>query len=205
MVICEWIQRITLIFWRPYKLKKIRFSAGFLLLCSWLLYGARSGIVLQGFASCLLHELGHLLALRRFNIGVTEIRVSCFGAKIKLARTPSYLQELFVAAAGPAVNLLLACFFCSTSFGTVFAGINLSLAVFNLLPISQLDGARILRCAANLLLCQRRADQLSNVLSALTGIVFLFFGLYAAFVWQNVTLLLMCIWVLKTTSMEKYF
>ena len=66
-----------------------------------------------------------------------------------LERSLSYGRELFCALAGPAVNVLLAVVSArgSGERQLLFAGINLALALFNLLPLPPLDGGRALLCA----------------------------------------------------------
>ena len=180
------------------RIGKLRFSSGFLLLCSWLLYRDQSGIVWLGLISCVLHELGHILCLSLLGSHIKEITITIFGAKIEFENYLSYVEELIVAAAGPAVNLSLALmgnFFLSPTF----AGVNLALSVFNLLPVGPLDGARILYC----LTAQLGNDSLSHridscvtfAFTAVSGVTGVLIALYGG----NLTLLFMCLWLLTGT------
>ena len=115
------------------------------------------------FASIVLHELGHSLVARRFGIEMRGITLHLFGGAAELEEEPtSAVAELWVAAAGPATSLLLAALFRFVAFAVAglstaelpiemlmryLAGLNLVLAIFNLLPAFPLDGGRILRAA----------------------------------------------------------
>jgi Zn-dependent protease len=126
------------------------------------------------FGSILLHELGHALASRRLGIGIVGIDLWFFGGMARQAREPETPgEELKVAAAGPAVTLVLLVLF---ALGTQLAGgaeaaakavvhedavrvsaglallwwlgtINAVLLLFNLIPAFPLDGGRIARAA----------------------------------------------------------
>lgn len=128
------------------KLGRVEVSRGALLLLAWLLYRRGEGLAAGLFAACLLHELGHIFMLFLMDISVKLIYITAFGAKICLERMMTYPEELVAAAAGPAVNLLLALLWAKRPGGQTFAGINLSLAIFNLLPVGMLDGGRLLSC-----------------------------------------------------------
>ena len=71
-----------------------------------------------------LHELGHLTAVYALGGSVTRLRLTAAGAELRLAGMPGYGAELACAAAGPAVNLILA--LASARLGTqravLFAG-----------------------------------------------------------------------------------
>ena len=124
------------------------------------------------FGSILLHEIGHALVALRNKIGITEITLWMFGGIAGLKRDPdSAGVEFRIAAAGPAVTLLIAA--ACLGAGTVIDGgafweaadasttaprspppsrcspgsanINLTILVFNLLPAFPLDGGRIAR------------------------------------------------------------
>lgn len=111
----------------------------------WLSSPALLGALLL---AALCHELGHYAALRRLGGWVRELRISVWGAEMRLGGRLSYGGELLAAAAGPAVNLLLGAAF-SAAGGRhellyLLAGAQLVLGLFNLLPILPLDGGRIL-------------------------------------------------------------
>src|ERR1700733_6297465 len=60
------------------------------------------------FASLVLHELGHALMARRLGIGIVGINLWFFGGLSQMRREPETAGEEFkIAAAGPAVTLLL--------------------------------------------------------------------------------------------------
>ncbi|MBQ7565812.1 MAG: hypothetical protein IJT18_01710 [Oscillospiraceae bacterium] len=103
-------------------------------------YGTVWGLLL--FAA-LLHECGHLLALRLCRAELHTVRIGALGAEI--VTTPlTRSQELFCAAAGPAANLI----FCALSLlpgWRLFALLHAALLLFNLLPVYPLDGGRMLR------------------------------------------------------------
>lgn len=123
---------------------------------SWAL--AATFAVLLG-VSVLAHELGHTLVALRMGIPVRRVRLFLLGGLSEVARTPRRPgQEGLVAAAGPAVSVVLA-IVCAGLLLAVPAGgatwllvaqcsvANLAVGVFNLLPGLPLDGGRMMRAA----------------------------------------------------------
>ena len=96
--------------------------------------------------AAVLHEMGHYWMLRRLHARVTALRITALGAEMQVAGRLSYGGEVLAAAAGPAVNLLLALLLglggrlCEALY--LFSGAQLVLGAFNLLPIPPLDGGR---------------------------------------------------------------
>ncbi|MES2144630.1 MAG: site-2 protease family protein [Pseudomonadota bacterium] len=112
------------------------------------------------FASLILHELAHSLVARRFGLRVGSITLFLFGGVAELDEEPaSARSEVLIALAGPVASLVLAALLwvamqmdraadLSPALRALLgylAGINLVLAVFNLLPAFPMDGGRVLR------------------------------------------------------------
>lgn len=112
------------------------------------------------FASLLAHELSHALVARRNGLQVGDITLCLFGGVARLSGEASNPgAELCIAGIGPLVSLVLGLVFLvvagllemSGYHGLVLAGfawlggINIALAVFNVIPAAPLDGGRVLR------------------------------------------------------------
>lgn len=96
------------------------------------------------FLFCILHELGHFFAMLALGQRIRKIVFGYFGVRIECdTATMSGTRETIVAAAGPLVNLALAIVFCVLGKQNELS-LNLSLFIFNLLPVKMLDGGRIL-------------------------------------------------------------
>ncbi|MDA1010448.1 MAG: site-2 protease family protein [Chloroflexi bacterium] len=107
------------------------------------------------FTSVLLHELSHAVVAQRFGMSVPSITLFVFGGVSNIAgEMRSARNEFFIAAAGPAMSLLLAVML--TGAGMAVGGdlgevvlylgfVNGLLGVFNLLPGFPLDGGRVFR------------------------------------------------------------
>ncbi|MDA0815669.1 MAG: site-2 protease family protein [Chloroflexi bacterium] len=107
------------------------------------------------FTSVLLHELSHAIVAQRFGMSVPSITLFVFGGVSNIAgEMRSARNEFFIAAAGPAMSLLLALLLSVA--GAMLGGppgevvlylgvVNGLLGVFNLLPGFPLDGGRVFR------------------------------------------------------------
>jgi stage IV sporulation protein FB len=134
----------------------IEINVSFLILLGLVLvaFGGLTGVfvVCLAFASVVLHELGHAIVARRLGVHVAGIELGFLGGAAKMAnlpRTPRH--ELMIAAAGPAVSLMLGGTFIGLAaalgspFVSMIGWINLVIAGFNLIPALPMDGGRILR------------------------------------------------------------
>jgi len=120
--------------------------------------------LLAVFGCVVLHELGHALMARRFGVGTHGITLLPIGGVARLERIPKApLQELAIAVAGPAVNVVIAASLVAglllgggsvaatmgAAWGTSFIGgliwVNVTLVLFNALPAFPMDGGRVLR------------------------------------------------------------
>ena len=109
------------------------------------------------FGSLVFHEMAHSVVAKHYKIPVVSITLFIFGGVARIGRDPARAVEEFnIAVAGPVSSFLLAGGFkvlallssanpVTVALGNVLAGINFSLAVFNLLPGFPLDGGRIFR------------------------------------------------------------
>ena len=183
---------------------RVEATGDFLLLMAWLNYLDRQGIVPMAMAACLLHELGHWAVIRLLGGQISLVRLTAVGAEMVLRCPMGYWQEGVSALAGPGVNLLLALIFCAWPGGAVFAGLNLVLACFNMLPAGRLDGGRALYCTLALLAGPEWAGRIGRCLDGIWAAVLLVCGALLARFGGNITLLLVSLWLLTAALPEKY-
>lgn len=197
--------------------------ATFLLLLAWVagsywvasrdVNAAMGGVffILAIFGCVLLHEFGHALAARKYGISTRDITLLPIGGVARLERMPDDpRQELWVAIAGPMVNvvisaLLIAWLVMTRTLGP-FRGlgvatgsflerllvVNIVLVIFNMIPAFPMDGGRVVRALLAMRMEYTRATQtaanLGQGLAMLLGLGGLLTGHFmllfiAFFVW----------------------
>lgn len=122
-----------------------------------------------------IHELGHLFAMIHFGCAPKKVKISAFEIKILDSKRAekSEKQNFFIIFLGPAANFicfipLYLLYLLGNGFVLPFALANLSVGLFNSLPVLSLDGGQILF----LLLCRRceitKAEKIVNTVTFIT-------------------------------------
>lgn len=138
-----------------------------------------------------LHELGHTFAAQIVGVEVKSVFVWIMGGLTNLAYKPEKpVHNLFIAAAGPLVNMVLA-FLCVAAYILLYifflpysenvelflwaqtfvnlffslAFLNVILIGFNLLPVYPLDGGNILHALMEMFFGKSNADWITLVVS----------------------------------------
>jgi len=186
---------------------RIHWSFGILIL--WVVYTAMSydlgwqatlmsiAIVLTIFLCVVLHEYGHALTARRFGVETKDIILSPIGGIARLDFIPENpREEILIAIAGPAVNLVIASVLLAiAAFFTpywvdlgsrqfwgldyaqpiiiIIAKINLILLAFNMVPAFPMDGGRVFRALLSIPFGRVRATTYAGFLGQAIGL-FLF-------------------------------
>jgi len=206
----------------------IRVHFTFLLLLIWFGFSsARLGdqlvlalaFLLSVFGCVLLHELGHAAMARRFGVRTRDIVLYPIGGVARLENIPGGRAELWIALAGPAVNVVLALLLAALLLATPLAFgrwgerlldadvlvsrllvANVMLAVFNLIPAFPMDGGRVLRAGLALGLGQERATEIAAAVGQGMAILFGAAGL----LFQHPLLLLIALFVFVGASQEAF-
>jgi len=213
----------------------VRVHYTFLLLLLWVVFrafGAGASIagalldtvfVIAVFGSVVLHELGHALAARSFGVRTRKITLLPFGGVADLEQMPrSSRQELWIALAGPAVNLAIAAalYVIAVALGGLSAGgawlaglsflaslmwANVGLAVFNMIPAFPMDGGRVFRA----LLAKRLGHIRATTAAANVGRAFaIAFGIIGLYTSPVLVLVAVFLWIvagreLRVAELEK--
>jgi Zn-dependent protease/CBS domain-containing protein len=196
----------------------------FLIIIGWVAYSSwteqrtwaavLSGVffILLLFAFVVMHEYGHALTARKYGIKTRDITLYPIGGVARLERMPEKpIEELWVALAGPAVNVVIAAVLfgyliltrtfqpltsLSISTGSFIERlmvVNLWLVGFNLIPAFPMDGGRVLRALLGLRLEYVQATQIAASVGQGFAFLFGFIGLFsnpflvfiALFVWMG--------------------
>jgi Zn-dependent protease/predicted transcriptional regulator len=182
---------------------------------NWGVLGAISAslFVVVLFLCVVLHEFGHALMARRFDVQTRDITLYPIGGVARLESLPRKpVQEFWVAIAGPLVNIAIALillpvllflgtdtildvfyslynqsdsdnFFMPSNL-PVYAyialgliGLNLTLALFNLIPAFPMDGGRVLRAILSHFLGHLKATKIAALVGQVIALYFVYNGI----------------------------
>lgn len=161
------------------------------------------------FSCVVLHELGHALMARVFGIGTRKITLFPLGGVAWLERMSERpVEELLIALAGPAVNVVIATVLAAVlivggvditpermellsqadprlldfpiieQYMIMLLSVNVVMVLFNMLPAFPMDGGRVLRAGLTVLLGHLRATEIAATLGMGAAGLFVVFGVF---------------------------
>jgi Zn-dependent protease/CBS domain-containing protein len=205
----------------------VRIHVTFLLFLVWIwaAYYRQGGVgaawegtafVLLLFLCVFLHELGHVFAAKRYGVNTSDITLWPFGGIANLERIPEKpSEELVVAIAGPAVNVVIAAVLIvflgatvdpadlmniqdpAVSMAAKIAGANIFLVLFNMIPAFPMDGGRVLRALLAIKLGHARATEVAASIGQGFAVAFGILGIFT-----NPMLIIIAIFVFLAASGE---
>lgn len=144
----------------------------------------RTGLVVPTLFSVFIHESGHLLAMWAADCQPRAIRLIPASVQIVRGFSPKKCGEVAIALCGPAANMVLffVLYINYTLFGSAqslrFSALNLVMAVFNLLPVSGLDGGVVLtECIARFTNIYK-AESIVKIITAIFALAAFLLGVY---------------------------
>jgi Zn-dependent protease/CBS domain-containing protein len=149
------------------------------------------------FVCVLIHEIGHSLIARRFGKEAKSITLLPIGGVATMEEMPEKPgQEIIMSIIGPFINLAIALILYLAvgdwtgfrianlypdSIKAFFAGligVNVMLAVFNLIPAFPMDGGRVLRGVLATKMNYVRATSAAVFIGQAIAMFFIFFGIF---------------------------
>ncbi len=175
-----------------FKLFKIKFyiSVPFAVVIAFLLITDSTGYMTASLLAAVLHEIGHIVAMRLTHCAPSSVTCRLGGVTIVGNAFTKMSDSLFITLSGPVTNLLASMllfivgWFSNSLLTLAFAVVQFLVGFVNLLPVRGLDGGTVLeillqrqRCFNPQLVC--------SIVSIVVACAVLTVGLYVAI--QNVS------------------
>jgi len=193
----------------------LSYSSGGLQEAAWAV-----AFILLLFLCVVLHEFGHAMAARMYGIHTPDITLLPIGGLARLERMPrNPVQELVIAVAGPAVNVVIACVLGIFLIGklTISEGLeelarpssdlmmqvlvaNVILVLFNLIPAFPMDGGRVLRALLAMIMPHPKATIVAARTGQVIAVIFAALGLFGFS--SNPFLLLIAVFIFFAAQQE---
>lgn len=203
----------------------IRLHYLFLLFLAWIAF-ISSGpdrligvLTVIGIFTCIvLHELGHSIVAQRYGIGVSEIVLYPIGGVARMQKSPSPHAELWIALAGPAVNVVIAAALFAVlhlsggltpwdqvwlspgRFWQKILSTNVLLVGFNMIPAFPMDGGRVLRAILAMTIGETRGTDIAAAIGQVIALGLGLLGLFGPF--ANFFLVLIAVFIFMAAGQE---
>jgi Zn-dependent protease len=167
------------------------------------------GYILVLFLCVILHEYGHALTARRYDVSTRDIILSPIGGLARLEKIPEDpLHEFFIAIAGPLVNVAIAIAIFlvlllsghsiglmdinypnnSLEFFQLIFWLNIILFTFNLIPAFPMDGGRIVRSLLSIKLGREKATMVASTIGKGIALIFISASILQILAINNITI-----------------
>ena len=172
------------------------------------------------FCFAILHEIGHLMAGVLLNFKPEEIRLTPMGLQISFKTQPndinSKVKKAIIAIAGPITNFFIVVFVMiimnfSSSLQNLYiyqiiVYSNLLIGLFNLIPIYQMDGGRVLKEILSIIYGRKKAYKITYITSKTVLIIITAIASIAILYIQNIAILLIIVylWYLEINEIRLY-
>jgi len=206
----------------------VRIHLTFLLFLAWIFFASYASggpasawnsllFMLLLFTCVLLHEFGHIFTARAFGVSTPYVTLLPIGGVAQLEHIPEEpWEEFLIAIAGPLVNVAITLALVLIGGASLhsqsaaidnmqvamidrLAGVNLFLALFNMIPAFPMDGGRVLRALLATRLGYVRATEIAATIGQFVAFVLGFVGLL-----YNPILIFIAIFVYLAASSESH-
>ena len=175
-----------------------------------MIFMDKSGFVLVGIISSLMHEVGHIIAVKAKKCNIDSIKLGCVNADIFL-NCGNLTDKIIILFSGSVMNFFIAVIFkimcnmcCDFNiFNTIYLQ-NLCIGILNLLPISTLDGGCILLSLLNKKIDSLIALRVSNIVSFIFLVPLFCIGMWILVTSEyNFSLMLLVIYLISCIFLKK--
>lgn len=162
------------------KIIKVNFLTLYFLLLLFLCGYLKLGIIV--FIIVVFHEMGHILFIKLFKYKIIDITIYPFGGITKIDKdinTPLN-KELLIACGGIIFQLIFLIIIYLLPINIITKNLlykyNISILLFNILPIIPLDGSIIINSLLNKIFSYKVSYYLYIIISIIFSIFYLFFN-----------------------------
>lgn len=146
----------------------------------------------------IIHEMSHVLMATLLKMKVYEIELLPVGVNAKYSGKNTNLKELLISLAGPIASFLFALILKND----VFKIMNLSIAIFNLIPIKPFDGGKIIENIFTIFFGLQTSKNILKILSKIFLNIFLILSIILIFFTKNYYLVILLIYMICIIKQE---
>lgn len=146
----------------------------FVAIIIFIIFIDKSGLILPMLISVFIHEITHLLVMAAFGCQPKSVILIPSSIEIKRDICDSFKKEVIISFSGPCSNLLIFVIFFKINIE--FSLINLCIGIFNLLPISILDGGEILKIIFSKILSIEKGKNILKIIDIFISVLGIILG-----------------------------